>query len=155
MEFVINEWFPEYFIYPEGSKEKTFLKKFVNKFYNSKDVLFIKRPSEFWSKLHRYSKQYHANEDIYRELKIFISVILQDSNRVKIIDEDIELPNEVLGKLNIMNTNFFSDQYLFEAAFKSDSKIIVTTDIKLIGHMGKSEFYNLVLLDDFMEEYCK
>jgi predicted nucleic acid-binding protein len=155
MEIVINEWFPEFFIHPEGSKEKNRLRQFVNIFYNSKDVLVIKRPSEFWSKLHRYAKANQNNEEVYKELKTFIRAVLQDSRRVIYIDDEVALPIEIDNLLNIPNTNFSSDQYLFEAAYQSESKIIVTTDQKLIDHMGQSEHYRLIHLDNFIEGILK
>lgn len=155
MDFVINEWCPEYFIHADGSTERTLLRQFVNNFYNSEDVLVIKRPSEFWSKLYRYAKKYQNNEEIYGELKTFIRVVLQDLNRVIYIDDDVSLPIDVYELLNAENTNFSSDQYLFEAAYQSDSKIIVTTDQKLINHMGQSEHYRLIHLDNFIEDILK
>jgi predicted nucleic acid-binding protein len=64
------------------------------------------------------------------------------------------LPDEVSNKLKNDKENYYKDYFLFEAAFVSSSKIIVTTDIRLINHMRESDHYILIQLDDFLKQYC-
>lgn len=63
------------------------------------------------------------------------------------------LGEKALTKLHQAGTNYASDRYLFEAAWFADSKIIVTTDIRLIEHMKNVEPFKLFSLEGFLEKF--
>ena len=151
MNLVVNEWLPEYFR-PEASKnEKELLEVFLNKFLENQDTLTVRRPSPFLQKILLYAKLYQANTNIYQNLYRFIKVVLQDSKRCVFIDEECILEEAIIEKLN--EGNYSSDTYLFEAASKTDNKLIITTDDKLCRQMNDIAAYNVINLTDFLKQY--
>lgn len=155
MEFVINEWFPEYCKTDATEEQRKLLLDFLGIFLSKNDVLIIKKPSSFYNKLNTLTKHYRSHRDpkFYLLLKEIQKTILNDSNKVKYINHDIFLDGKILELLNKEGTNFSSDIYLFEAAFISDSKIIVTTDKKLVKLVSENENYKVIMLDNFMSTY--
>jgi predicted nucleic acid-binding protein len=154
MEFVINEWFCDYFNPLEPREKFEINQKFLSWFYASPHKLVILIDSPFHIKLQKYSKWISGYKDpkYYMLLKKFMSIITSNSSKIKFIEPQ-ELHQDIINLLNREGTNYSSDQYLFEAALTSDSKIIVTTDGKLIDHMGISDHYRLVHLNDFLITY--
>ena len=153
MEFVVNEWLPEYFRPEATIEEKKQLEQFIIRFYERNDKIFVRKPSEFSRKIFRYAKDYQTNNKVYTPLYRFIVLILEDPNRcVFINDENLTaLPIQTITKLQ--KGNYASDTYLFEAATKAESRIIVTTDEKLINHMKDDTNFNVVLLSGFLRDY--
>jgi hypothetical protein len=152
MKFVVNEWLPEYFLPNATPEEKALLEKFLTRFLNKNDQILVRQPSPFLNKIYRYPNQYQNYGSTVRGLRNFIKFILNDSDRCEIIDQTVlELPIQTLEKLS--KGNFSSDQYLFEAAFFSGTKQIVTTDEKLKNQMKGDTNFSLVLLEDFLATY--
>lgn len=154
MEFVINEWFCDYFNPLEPREKFEINQKFLKWFYESPHKLVILIDSPFHIKLRKFSNWLSRYKDPkYFELfKKFMAIIASDSNKTRFIEQQ-KLPQEIINLLYKEGTNYSSDQYLFEAAHRSDSKIIVTTDGKLIDHMGVSDYYILIHLNDFLKMY--
>jgi rRNA-processing protein FCF1 len=152
MEFVVNEWLPEYFLPNAAKEEKLFLQNFLQKFIQRNDKIIVRSPSPFLKKIYRFSKDYQTNQKVSQNLKAFIQLILKDSTRCRFIDdEEFNLPNSTKEKL--AEGNYISDEYLFEAALFADSKIIVTTDERLIEQMKNEVGFKLILLSTFLETY--
>ena len=84
-------------------------------------------------------------------LRKFIKLILEDSRRCELIDDEIYLPEIIIENLSI--GNYASGQYLFEAAFSTEEKIIVTTDQKLIDQMQGNNLFQVVHLEEFLGRY--
>lgn len=153
MELVVNEWLPEYFKPNATNEEKEKLEKFLNKFLERNDKIFVRLSSEFFRKILRYASDYQNHPKIYSNIHLFITAIYLDSNRCRIIhDIDFELSLDIRSKL-IEGGNTESDTYLFEAASATSSKIIITTDVKLKEWMTNVGEFNIILLDDFLETY--
>jgi hypothetical protein len=153
MEFVVNEWLPEYFRPNATKEEKRKLETFLTKFIENNDTIIVKRPSEFLRKLLRYAKDYQTIPQIYNNISKFISLVIRDSNRCRFVDEgEFTLSGEIIDKLNEKG-NYISDIYLFEAASTTSEKLVITTDIKLKLHMENNGIFNLQLLDDFLINY--
>ena len=153
MEFVVNEWVPEYFIPNASNDEKQKLEKFLNRFIERNDKIFVRRPSEFYRKIYRYKKDYQNNLKVNEQLGRFINFILINSDRCFIVDDDeFELSEVIVNKLN-ESGNYNSDTYLFEAASVSETKLIITTDEKLKTHMENYGIFNIQLLDEFLANY--
>ena len=153
MEFVVNEWLPEYFRPNATPEEKEKLEIFLNKFMVRNDKLFVRRPSEFLSKILLLSKHYQYDNKVHTNLKSFISNILQNSDRcVFVNDNEFELEGAIIDKLK-EGGNTISDQYLFEAAARTATKTIITTDAKLKKWMGNEKTFKIELLDDFLTSY--
>jgi len=153
MEFVVNEWLPEYFRPDATDEEKEKLEKFLNRFMVRNDKLFIRRPSEFLRKVLLFSKWYRHDNKVYTELKKFIANILMNSDRCFFVDDNtFELAGTITDKL-AEGGNTISDQYLFEAAAKTETKTIITTDEKLKKWMENEETFRIELLDDFLTTY--
>ncbi len=154
MDFVVNEWLPEY-LRPTANPEEReravlFLRAFIIK---PKDRIVVREPSDFLRKIHRFRKEFdydNGSRELYKNL---IKAILENSEKcLQILDSDSpKLPAELQEKLSI--GNFSSDTYLFEAAQLSDSKIIVTTDERLQKHIADTAGFKVVLLDDFLRGY--
>lgn len=153
MEFVVNEWLPEYFKPNASNHEKQKLEKFLNRFMERNDKIFVRRPSEFYRKIHRYKKDYQNNLKVNEQIGKFINFILINSDRCFIVDDgEFELPDEIKNKL-IEGGNTVSDIYLFEAASATETKIILTTDVKLKDLMNNEPSYHVELLDTFLSNY--
>jgi predicted nucleic acid-binding protein len=101
----------------------------------------------------RYAKEYQQNAEIILFYRRFIKEILLDQSKCRRITENIVLPETVVANLNQPNTNFNSDTYLFEAASLTNTKIIVTTDEKLINQMNTVDDFKIISLIDFLESY--
>ena len=153
MEFVVNEWLPEYFKPDATNEEKEKLEKFLIKFLERNDKIFIRRPSEFLRKLLRFANDYQNYPNVYSNIHKFITVIYFDSKRCRIIhDDEFELSEVIVNKLN-ESGNYNSDTYLFEAATVTETKLIITTDVKLKIHMENNGIFNVQLLDEFLTNY--
>jgi hypothetical protein len=153
MDFVVNEWLPEYFRPEATAAEKQKLERFLNTFMQRSDTLFVRRPSEFLNKIYRYGKSYQTNTNIYLAISAFIKLVLLDSQKCRFIDDDeFDLPDAIRQQLS-QGGNTISDTYLFEAAATTQAKLIVTTDVKLRNLMQGQRPYNVVLLDDFLATY--
>lgn len=153
MEFVTNEWVPEYFRPNASKEEKQKLEIFLNKFMVKNDKLFVRRPSEFLIKIFKYAKIHQDNNKVYNEIKKFITNILLDSDRCFFVDDnEFELPNTITNKLT-EGGNTISDKYLFEAASMTQTKTIITTDTKLKKFLANEREFKIELLDDFLISY--
>ena len=150
MEFVINEWLPEYFKPDCSVEQKNLLNKFILKFFEKNDQIFVRNPSPFLDKLYRFEKNYFEPK-LRRPVSFFIQNILENSDKCVQIMEEISLPHGINNLLS--KGNFASDTYLFEAATLTNSKKIITTDIKLIKQFEGNDTYELILLEDFLKEY--
>jgi hypothetical protein len=153
MEFVVNEWLPEYFRPKASSDEKQKLEHFLNEFLERKDKIFVRRPSEFLRKVFKYSKDYQNNIKTSVEISKFIKIVLKDSERCFFVDDDeFELSDLIHNKL-AEGGNTISDKYLFEAASMTATKTIITTDAKLRTFMQDETTFKIELLDDFLMNY--
>ena len=153
MDLVINEWFPEYCKVETPNDDKELLRLFLEKFMQKTDVLYIKTPSPFLNKIYTYAKEYQSHRDVFtiRIITFFIKQVIQDSKRCVFVGEECDLDETVLKKLKI--GNYSSDTYLFEAASKTESKTIITTDDKLCKQMHNVAGYKVINLKDFLREY--
>lgn len=153
MDLVVNEWLPEYFKPNASNDEKQKLEKFLNRFIEKNDKIYVRRPSEFYRKIHRYKKDYQNNLKVNDQIGKFINLILINSDRCFIVDDDeFELSEEIRKKL-IEGGNTVSDTYLFEAASATQTKLILTTDVKLKALMENNETFKVELLDNFLSNY--
>lgn len=153
MDLVVNEWLPEYFKPNASNDEKQKLEKFLNRFIEKNDKIYVRRPSEFYRKIHRYKKDYQNNLKVNDQIGKFINLILINSDRCFIVDDDeFELSEEIRKKL-IEGGNTVSDTYLFEAASATQTKLILTTDVKLKALMENNETFKVELLDTFLINY--
>lgn len=150
MEFVVNEWLPEYFKPDCSVEQKNLLNKFILKFFEKNDQIFIRNPSPFLDKLYRFEKNYFEPK-LRKPVSFFIQNILENSDKCVQVMEEINLPQNITKLLS--KGNFASDTYLFEAASLTNSKKIITTDIKLIKQFEDNNIFELILLEDFLKEY--
>jgi hypothetical protein len=151
MDFVVNEWLPEYFRPNAEHAEKALLEQFLVSFIQKEDKIFVRRPSPFLNKIHRFSKLYETDAKVYKNISDFIKLVLMDSNRCVFIDGNCALGDGITAKLS--PGNFASDTYLFEAASKTNNKVIITTDTRLCNQMQDSDEYKVILLSDFLAGY--
>ena len=156
MDFVVNEWLPEYFKPSASPQEKLQLQTFLNRFWEKKDRIIVKRPSPFLEKIYRCAKAYQEVPEIVEPLRSFIKLLLENSKKCVFID-DVEmnpLPEAVRALLSQPDTNYSSDTYLFESASAMPEKrIIVTTDAKLANQFKDEPWCKVVLLSDFLADY--
>ena len=156
MDFVVNEWLPEYFKPSASPQEKLQLQTFLNRFWEKKDRIIVKRPSPFLEKIYRCAKAYQEVPEIVEPLRSFIKLILENSKKCVFID-DVEmnpLPEAVRALLSQPDTNYSSDTYLFESATAiSGEKTIVTTDVKLAKQFEHEPWCKVALLSDFLAGY--
>jgi hypothetical protein len=154
MDFVVNEWLPAYFRPEATAEQKQQLESFLQQCYAKRDVIVVRRPSPFLSKIYRYASDYQTNQKVYTNLNGFIKFVLLDSSRVRFVDDpQPALPPATHERLYQEGTNYQSDAYLFEAAMHSESKIIITTDARLVSQMQDDPIFKVVLLAGFLETY--
>ena len=98
MEFVVNEWLPEYFKPDASLAEKQLLKKFLYRFLErGTDRIFVKRGSEFERKIYRYAKDYQRDLKIVSPIRSFIGVFIEDINRCERVENSsIPLPKDIV-----------------------------------------------------------
>ncbi|MCC7429708.1 hypothetical protein IT568_02575 [bacterium] len=154
MEFVVNEWLPEFSIPTATNEERKLVTEFLNLFLSKKDVLFVKRESEFFKKIYRYSsdRKFGYDPKTKELFNKFIKLVLLDSSKCKILENQdlVEIPQKTKEKLV---PPFDSDFYLFESACLTNEKVIVTTDKRLFDQTENDEFFKIILLENFMEKY--
>ena len=111
------------------------------------DKIFVRRTSEFFRKIYRYANDYQNHPKVYGNIRKFITIIFHDSNRCFIVhDNEFELSEEIRNKL-IEGGNTVSDTYLFEAASVTNTKLILTTDLRLKEWMRGGGEFKIELLD--------
>ncbi len=156
MDFVVNEWLPEYLrptaSLEERKKASAFLKPFITK---PKDRIVVLEPSDFLRKIHCFRKEFDYDIESRYFYKKFIKAILENLEKcLQITESDSPvLPVELQDKLS--QGNFFSDTCLLKAAQYSDSKIMVTTDERLQKNMSDTPSFQAILLDDFLAGYME
>ena len=150
MEFVVNEWLPEYFKPDADLENKRQLGIFIQKFMTKNDTIFVKNPSPFLDKLYRFEKNYF-DAKIRKQISVVIFNIIENSKKCVQVKDEIELPKNIIELLS--KGNFASDTYLFEAAKMTNSKKIITTDEKLINQFIGNGTFELISLTDFLKNY--
>ncbi len=103
-------------------------------------------------KLHTYRKVFDYYNPARLSLKTFFNSILNNSDKCRIVENAQPLAEELEHKLS--QGNFSSDRYLFESAQETERKIIVTTDEKLIAHIGQTDNFRLITFEDFFQNHC-
>lgn len=155
MYLVVNEWLPEYFLREASDEQQKLLQDFLNRFWIRRDILYVQKGSPFEAKIYKYAKG-NQQYPIYQNFKKFISTVLKDKNRCQLVEPLKILPVDIEKRLNQLGTNYNSDRYLFETAWQipdNEPKIIITTDEKLRTQMQGNEFFEVVLLSEFLENY--
>ncbi len=155
MYLVVNEWLPEYFLREALPEQKRQLEAFLNRFMVRDDVLYVQENSPFEAKIYRFAKD-NQQYPVYQNIKQFISNIMQDNKRCRLVERKEDIPAEIDEKLNQLGTNYNSDRYLFETAWllpENESKIIITTDEKLKKQMAHNQHFEVVLLAEFLKTY--
>lgn len=153
MDFVVNEWLPEYYRPQALPEQRLQLETFLARFMERGDRLVVLQDSEFLRKLLRYAKDYAEYTAIREAISKFITTILIVPERRIIVEELLPIPESTHAVLHTAGTNFHSDEYLFHAALHAESRIIVTTDIKLYRAMADDEDFKVVLLEGFLKDY--
>ena len=152
MEIVVNEWLPEW-LAPTGTdiQHRNAL-IFLEKFCSKDDIIVVKYDSAFTDKLLKYPKFFSGYPEHARKLSFVISQILYNSNKCRLLYENelLPLPMDVL---NLLTGQANSDTYLFEAAFTSTDKIIITTDDRLIVQTQNNGHIRVIHFDEFMAVY--
>ena len=156
MDLVVNEWLPEYFKPDASNEEKQALERFLVCFSKKGYKMVVKKSSPFITKIFRYAKNFQHSADVVSPIRNFIKYVLMDSDRCMLVEEESgqDLPQNVSQKLS--TGNFGSDRYLFEAAsfIHNPEKIIITTDARLKDHFKGDSWCRIILLNDFLENYC-
>lgn len=155
MYLVVNEWLPEYFLREATHEQKKLLQDFLNRFLVRQDILYVQEGSPFEEKIFRFAKE-NQQYPVYQNIKKFVSNILKDNKRCQLVGIVEILPLEIDERLNKLGTNYNSDRYLFETAWQipeGQSKIIITTDGKLKTQMEGNGYFEVILLNDFLQTY--
>jgi hypothetical protein len=155
MYLVVNEWLPEYFLREALPEQKRQLEAFLNRFMIRGDVLYVQENSPFENKIYRFAKE-NQQYPVYQNIKQFISIVLKDNKRCTLVERNEDIPTEIDELLNQLGTNYNSDRYLFETAWllpQNEPKIIITTDEKLKKQMIDNQYFEVVLLADFLNTY--
>lgn len=155
MEFVINEWLPEYLRADADKKNNSLAIKFLKKFLQSNDKIIVKIPSPFTNKIYKCEKVYSGFPSAAENYRNLRDIIFANTERTRWIyqSEIKEIPKITYDKLHAVGTNFYQDLYLFETAHLSESKLIITTDAALKDFMKDDPHFKIQLLEDFLPQY--
>ncbi len=153
MEFVINEWMLDYFLPNATKQERELQMRFLKRFFERGDRLIILSPSDFTTKLESIASLHQNNNDVYQRIKFFITDVLRKPMRTTVISSTDMLPEATYAALHALGTNYKSDEYLFRAAMRTESKRIITRDGKLCNAMAGDAVFDVVLLVDFLKDY--
>ena len=153
MDFVINEWLLNYFLPGANKREKKQLFYFLQRFEDRRDRIVVLRPSPFTAKLDVFANLYSRNQTVYPLIKRFITGVLLNPSRATLISINEPLPYQTLAVIYELGTNYQSDEYLFHAALRTESKLIITTDEKLCRAMVDDQVFKVVLLTEFLKTY--
>ncbi|MBL7797985.1 MAG: hypothetical protein JNJ90_15950 [Saprospiraceae bacterium] len=152
MELVVNEWFLDWHSPNASMEEQKHAGLFLKCLLENDHKLVLLRESPFMQKLHTYRKAFDFYIPARLSLKTFFSNILNNSDKCRIVENALPLPAELEDKLS--QGNFSSDRYLFESAQETEQKIIVTTDQRLIAHIGQTDNFRLITFEDFFQNHC-
>jgi uncharacterized protein with PIN domain len=152
MELVVNEWLPEYLRPDAPPEHRRKAVQFLHVFDQRSDTLVVKRDSEFSRKIYRYAKDFAydmKSKDLYKQL---VNRIFRDSRRCTLLGnaEITPLPDILTA---LLHAPYDSDTYLFEAAWTTQDRIILTTDERLATQMAGNGVIAVTLLDDFLARY--
>jgi hypothetical protein len=155
MELVVNEWLPEYLRGDADLISNAKAIQFLNKFMQKDDMLTVKFGSPFTDKIYKYQSDFGGFPIVSKNFNVLSGIIFRDLQKTRIIyaDEVQPIPAETHNLLHTPGTNYYSDYYLFEAAHLTESKIIITTDVKLRDFMSADPNFKIVLLEDFLRTY--
>lgn len=157
MEFVINEWFLDWHRSGATPEEQVRAFRFLDWLLQSQNRIVILRTSNFIRKLHQLRRDGSVSPLCQLKLKVFFGQILENPERCRIIEVPPALSPEIEALLErpveAPFHNKESDRYLFQTAQATNEKIIVTTDRKLIEHMGNTDNFHVILADDFFAKY--
>jgi len=151
MDFVINEWFLDWYRPDATAAEQKSVRVFFHHFLLSDHKIVVLQNSPFLQKLHRYRSTFDYDIPCRLALKNFFSTVLQNPEKCVVLQVATALPSVLESKL--LTGNYASDQYLFQAAQATDDKIIVTTDRKLVEHIGPNEGFNFYNVESFQQTF--
>ncbi|MFZ4635122.1 MAG: hypothetical protein ACOYNO_13030 [Saprospiraceae bacterium] len=151
MDFVINEWFLDWHRPDALAVEKKEVYVFFQRFLRSNHKIVVLQNSPFLQKLHRYRSTFDYDIPCRLALKNFFSAVLQNPEKCVVLQGATALPSVLESKL--LTGNYASDQYLFQAAQATDDKIIVTTDRRLVEHIGPNEGFNFYDVETFKQAF--
>lgn len=103
------------------------------------------------AKLHQYRQTYDYDLFCRQNLKLFFSAILQNLQKSIILHQPPDLSPSLERKLE--TGNFSSDRYLFQCAQSTQQKIIVTTDQRLVEHIGINEGFRFMDVASFQQNF--
>ncbi len=152
MELVINEWFLEWHKSNASMVEQQQARMFLNCLLHSNHTLVVMRESPFMQKLHTFRRRFDYHMPCRLSLKTFFNAILYNSEKCRIVENAPPLTGEMEDKLS--QGNYSSDRYLFESAQETEEKLIVTTDHKLIKHIGQTDNFKLLTFEEYFQNYC-
>ena len=149
MEFVFNEWFLDWHRPAATKEEKRNVRRIFEWLLANEHRLVVLADSPFTQKLHNYRRLFSSGFT-GAALKEFISAILLNSKKCRLLEMPPDLTADIIEKLTI--GNFASDYYLFESAETTEEKVIVTTDTKLIKHFEDNGRFQLWSVEDFLSK---
>lgn len=144
MELVFNEWFLEYMV--PGHSSETVVSAILDSLEMKGDVLVVRRVCPFTKKLYSISKQFGP---IPQNLMRRFHKLMRDPSRIRMIDEDEILP--ISDDLRAATPA--EDIYLVETACLTESKTIITTDLRFIDRANGRGGIVLVDFADFVKAY--
>jgi hypothetical protein len=152
MELVVNEWLPEYLRPDAPLEHRRKAMQFLRTFDQRSDTLVVKLDSEFSRKIYRYAKRFDYDVQSKILYKQVVSRILRDSRRCKLLEnaEITPLPDALIA---LLHDPYSSDTCLFEAAWTTQDRIVLTTDERLVTQMAGNGVIAVVSLDEFLAQY--
>ncbi|MCC6410632.1 MAG: hypothetical protein IT270_03170 [Saprospiraceae bacterium] len=150
MDLVFNEWFLEWHRPDASMEEKQKVRCLTDWLLKNEHRLVVLKKSPFINKLNDFRRIYSSGFTGIA-LKTFYTSIVLNSDNCLLIEEPPALPTETTNLLSV--GNYKSDTYLFESAYVSADKIIVTTDEKLRKQFENQQLFQLWSVDELMKHF--
>lgn len=161
---VINSWLAVYGDPDEIDESKIFLRDKVLDILEQRKIRFvIVHGNQLHKKLWDYHNLFNASD---YETKRYFKKLIQDikhNEDIVALYYDFQVPDKLENEIEDLlpepndtnKTNYYKDRFLFEAAYLSTERIIITTDTRLKDKFANQNFYRIVLLEEFINEHEK
>jgi len=149
MEIVVNEWLLDYMCPNVDLDKKDIANKFLSVLLEKCDKIVIGRGTPFVKKFYRYMKDFGRYHEFKSNFSKLNQLLFLNSDKTIILEKEevAQLPKEINEILPP------DDKYLFELAYTTTDKIIVTTDQRLYEKVKNITGLRIYLLEEFLKLY--
>lgn len=160
---VINSWLAHFGIPKKTTDEQRIVRDKVLSILKERGIVYvIVHENQLYKKLTQFEALASSRNEETR--KYFKDIIMNFFNEdITIFKSKFDVPDKLEDEIELLlpepndtnKTNYYKDRFLFEAAYLSTERIIITTDTRLKDKFANQNFYRIVLLEEFINEHEK